>query len=272
MAADLEKLGAAVVLAPEAGEPRRAAPQDGGRHRDALDIVDRGRAAIKPRAGRERRLEARLALLALEALDLRGFLAADIGARAAMHEHVEIIAGTAGILADEAPGISLFDGGEEHLRLVDELAADVDVSRAGAHRETGDQRALDQLMRIVADDLAVLARARLGFVGIDDQEARAAILAFLGHEAPLHAGREARATATTQARGLHDVDDAVLPDLEQLLRIVPVAPLHGGVDAPVLIAMDVGEDAVLVLQRADERRRRRRRGGCGCVSHYHSPR
>jgi hypothetical protein len=32
-----------------------------------LDVVDRGRAAIEARAGRERRLEARLALLAFEA-------------------------------------------------------------------------------------------------------------------------------------------------------------------------------------------------------------
>src|SRR3546814_8432023 len=69
MAADLEQLGALVVLAPEAREPRRAAPQDRRDDRDALDIVDRRRAAIEARARRKWRLQARLALLALEALD-----------------------------------------------------------------------------------------------------------------------------------------------------------------------------------------------------------
>src|SRR5258708_40351658 len=53
MAADLEQLGApVVVVAPEAVEPRRPAPQDRRRDRDALDIVHRGRAAIEAGAGR----------------------------------------------------------------------------------------------------------------------------------------------------------------------------------------------------------------------------
>ena len=44
-----------------------------------------------------------------------------------------------------------------------------------AHGEAGDQAALDQVMRIVAQDLAVLAGAGLGFVGIDDEIVRAAV-------------------------------------------------------------------------------------------------
>src|SRR3546814_3524390 len=68
MARDLEKLGALVILAPEACEPRRAAAQDRRDDRDAFDIVHRRRTAIKPRARRERRFQARLALIALEAL------------------------------------------------------------------------------------------------------------------------------------------------------------------------------------------------------------
>src|ERR1051325_9752282 len=46
--------------------------------------------------------------------------------------------------------------------------------------------ALDQLVRIVADDLAVLAAAGLGFVGVDDEEIGFAGLGLLGHEAPFH--------------------------------------------------------------------------------------
>jgi hypothetical protein len=36
----------------------------------------------------------------------------------------------------------------------------------------GEQAALDQRVRIVAHDVAVLAGARLGFVGIDDEVMR----------------------------------------------------------------------------------------------------
>ena len=59
-----------------------------------------------------------------------------------------------------------FDG------LVVELAADIDVGGAGAHGEAGDQAALDQHMRIEAQDLAILAGAGLGLVGIDDEIGR----------------------------------------------------------------------------------------------------
>src|SRR5438270_382467 len=63
MARDLEQLGAFVLRIAEAGEPGRTAPQDRRHDRDALDIVDRRRAAIEASASRERRFEARLALL-----------------------------------------------------------------------------------------------------------------------------------------------------------------------------------------------------------------
>src|SRR3546814_5740625 len=128
------------------------------------------RSAVEPRPRRKWRLEARLALLALEAFEHRGLFAADIGARAAMDEDVEIIARAARVLAEEALAIGLGDGGKEVLRLADEFAADVDIRGPRAHRETSDQRALDQLVRIVADDLAILATAGFGFVGVDDEK------------------------------------------------------------------------------------------------------
>src|SRR3546814_10085959 len=102
MTVNLEELGALVVLPPDGREPRSAPPQDGGSDRDRFDIVDRGRATVKADSCRERRLQARLALLALQAFDLGGLLAAGIGARAAMDEDFEIIAQAAGVLAAEA--------------------------------------------------------------------------------------------------------------------------------------------------------------------------
>src|SRR5690606_32775170 len=88
----LEKLGALVVLAPEAGEPGGATAKDGRDDRDALDVVHRRRAAVEACSGGERRLEPRLALLAFETLDHRGLFAADVGPRAPVDEHIEVVA------------------------------------------------------------------------------------------------------------------------------------------------------------------------------------
>ena len=79
-----------------------------------LDIVHRGRAAVQPDAGRERRLHPRHALLAFKAFQQRGFFAADIGAGAAMQEHIEILAGAAGVLADQPGRVGLVDRGLQH--------------------------------------------------------------------------------------------------------------------------------------------------------------
>lgn len=55
MAADLEQLGALVVIAPEGREPGRRAAGRGG-NRDRFHVVDRGRAADRARARGERGL------------------------------------------------------------------------------------------------------------------------------------------------------------------------------------------------------------------------
>src|SRR3546814_2879768 len=71
----------------------------------------------------------------------------------------------------------------------------------------------DLLVRIVADDFAVLARTRLGFVGVDDEEARAVGARLLRHEAPFEPGREARAAAAAQRSEEHT------SELQSLMRI-----------------------------------------------------
>src|SRR3546814_12533808 len=92
MARNLEELGALVILAPEAREPRRAAAQDRRDDRDAFDIVDGRRAAIKPRARREPRFQARLDLPALQAFAHRGLFAPALGAGAAGSGAGEVVA------------------------------------------------------------------------------------------------------------------------------------------------------------------------------------
>ena len=78
-----------------------------GATRDRLDVVHRRRAAIEAGAGRERRLQPRHALLALEAFEQRGLLAADIGAGAAMDVEIEVPARAAGVLAQQAGVVGL---------------------------------------------------------------------------------------------------------------------------------------------------------------------
>ncbi len=72
-------------------------------------------------------------------------------------------------LADQLGLVGLVDRPLQRLALADELAAHIDVSGDGAHGETGHQAALDQRMRVMPQNIAVLAGAGLGFVGVDDQ-------------------------------------------------------------------------------------------------------
>jgi hypothetical protein len=56
-------------------------------------------------------------------------------------------------------------------------------------------------VRVVTQDVAVLERARLAFVGIAHQILGAGILA--RHETPFQAGRKSRAAAASQRRLFH---------------------------------------------------------------------
>ena len=214
-----------------------------------LDVVDRGRAAVEADISGKRRLQARLALLAFEALQERGFLAADIGAGAVVDDDIEGEVVNV-VLADEPGLIGLVHRRLQAFAFPDELAAHVDVAGVGAHREAGEQTALDQEVRIVPHDLAVLARAGLGFVGVDDEIMRPAV-GMLGHERPFEPGREPGAAAPAQPRRLHLVDDPVAPLFQEGLGAVPGAARARAFQAPVVQAVEVGEDAILVFQHHD---------------------
>ena len=212
-----------------------------------LDVVDRRRGAVEADIRRKGRLHARHALLALERLEHRGLFAADIGARAVMDINVarppvDIV------LADQPRLIGLVDRRLQALPLEDILAANIDVGRLRAHRERSDERTLDESVRIVPHDLAVLAGAGFGFVGVDDEVMRALGVDRLGHERPFEAGWKACAAATAQTRSLHLADDPIAPLVDQRLRIVPLPARAGALQADVAQAIEIGEDAVLVLE------------------------
>ena len=94
-----------------------------------------------------------------------------------------------------------------------------------------------------------LAGSRLAFISVNDQILGSAITRLV-HEAPLHPGGEASPATASQPAGLNLVDDPVSALLHDLLGLVPLAPGHGPLDPPVVAAIDVGEDPVLVSQRA----------------------
>jgi hypothetical protein len=116
----------------------------------------------------------------------------------------------------------------------------------GPHRIGGDQATFDQMMRIVPHDLAVLARSGLRLVGIDDEIGRARVA--LGHERPLETGREARATAPPQPRGLDLVDDPIVALVHDALGVVPETAFARSGQARVVKAVDIGEDTVFVSE------------------------
>ena len=82
-------------------------------------------------------------------------------------------------------------------------------------RVAGDDDALDQRVRRRQHQRDVLAGAGLGLVGVDHQVVRLAVA--LRDEAPLHAGREARAAAAAQP-GVLDAADDVVGVIAQRLR------------------------------------------------------
>src|SRR5436305_1110812 len=102
-------------------------------------------------------------------------------------------------------------------------------------------------MRSVTQYLAVLAGAGHGLVGFDHKIVLAAIV-LLRHERPFQASRKASATAPAQARRFHLVDDPVAALLEDCLGAVPGAARTRPFERPVVEAVEVFEDAVLVVQ------------------------
>ena len=121
-----------------------------------LDVVHGRRTTIEPDVRRERRLQPWLAFFAFQAFKQRGFLAADISAGAVVNVEIEIPAIHI-VLAEKFGLVGLIDRRLQALTFADKLAAHIDVAGAGAHGEAGDQASLDQQMRIVPHDFAVLA-------------------------------------------------------------------------------------------------------------------
>ena len=91
---------------------------------------------------------------------------------------------------------------------LENFAVDVVVTHADAHGIGRNGHAFDHDVRVVLQDLAVFASARLALVRVTHQILLARELT--GHEAPLQAGGKARTAATPQARLFDGGNDLVL--------------------------------------------------------------
>ena len=102
-------------------------------------------------------------------------------------------------------------------------------------------------VRVVAQDVAILAGARLGLIRVAQDVLLAVVL---GHEAPLQAGREARAATATQAGRLDHVDDVGWRDLlfQDLAQRAVTTGLQVVLVRPRLVEMQRGVDD-MVLDR-----------------------
>ena len=136
VAGQLEHLGAARAADAELGVRRAAVGQD---HRDRAQrehVVDDRRAAEQPFDRGDRRLGAHLAALALEAVEHRGLLAADVGAGAHPHVEVEGEPGAEDVLAEPAVRVRRVDRRVERGDRVGVLRAHVDVALGRRRRRT----------------------------------------------------------------------------------------------------------------------------------------
>src|SRR3989475_3851297 len=101
VARNAEELRPWALLGPDGAEPVRAAEHDVRHAGERLDVVDDRRAAEEAVRGRKRRLDARVGALPLERLDEPGLLAADVGARPAVHPDGEVETRAEDVRAEE---------------------------------------------------------------------------------------------------------------------------------------------------------------------------
>ncbi len=161
-----------------------------------------------------------IAALALERVEQARLLAADVGARSAVQDEAERVIGAEDRRAEVARLRRLGDRRLEDVGLMRVLAADVDEGAADLRAVGRDDDALDQHVRVLLHQLAVLERAGLGLVGIADQ---VLVDVAVGQERRLLAHLEAGAAAAADAR-VHDRGQHVLAGHASALRRLLVAP------------------------------------------------
>src|SRR5438132_697414 len=181
----------------------RAAHRDDMLHMtERFDVIDNGRAHIETEhRGKIRWFDPRVSALAFERFDQPRFLTANVGAGAAMNKDFDVKVGTENILTQKLLRPRFLDGALEDLCALGKLAPYIYVSGVDIEGVTGNQGALEQLVRILMNNVTILEGARLRLVGIANQIHRLLLVRL--NKAPLHPGWETSATTSAQRRSLN---------------------------------------------------------------------
>src|SRR5574337_1992280 len=193
VAGELEGLGAARAAHAVIGVGLRAVLQNPRGRGEAKNVVHDRRHAEEARDRRQRRLGAHLPALAFEAVEERGLLAADVGARAEPRLDVEGVVRAENLRPEQARGSRALDGAREHVEGVRIFGADVDVAHGRADRDGGDRHDFDQEERIALHQHAVGEGAAVALVGVANDVSAVGLGG--GGGAPFDSGREARPAA-----------------------------------------------------------------------------
>ena len=153
---------------------------------------------------RKRRLDLWPTSAAFQRRQQRCFFAADIGARASVNDHVQVVSRAENILADVTGLNGFINGLLEPAGTESELTADIDESGMRLNGVGRDERPFDGRVRIFLNEQTIFDRAGLALVRITNEIFR--LRAVLRNKAPLHAGRKAGAAPAAQTRSFDLVD------------------------------------------------------------------
>ena len=146
----------------------------------------------------------------------------------------EIALAQQAVAAEHTHFIGLIDGPLHGDGLAGVFPTDEEVRVVQFAGPARDGNAFQDQMRIKVHQQAVFESSGFCFIAVDGQVTRLAI--FGGQEAPLHAGGEARTTATTQDRILDFINDGRWFHAQALLE--------GGIAATISIGLARGDGAV----------------------------
>jgi hypothetical protein len=169
VARDTEELGTLVALTTETSEPASSSSADSRGNSNSLDVGNSRRASEKTDGSRERRLETRLSRLALEGLDKRSLLTANVGTGTSVQVNVEVVSRVTGVLSDQTGGVGLVDGSLENSSLLDEFTTDINVGGGRVHGSARNKTSFDELVWVLSHNLTVLAGSGLTLIGVDDE-------------------------------------------------------------------------------------------------------
>jgi hypothetical protein len=165
-----------------------------------------------------------------------------------MNGDVQLVVAAGDLVAEVAGGVSLVDGLLQHLDLGGVFTADVNIGFVAVDGVGTDDDALDEQVRVLDQDVAVLEGGRLGFVGVDRQVDRFA--GVLGEKAPFDPGGKAGPAAATQPASLDLVDDVFRFGGKELVQRLIGPVLLGDLEGMAVFEVEPGAENLHLHNRS----------------------